>query len=83
MSQNVFNFCLVSVRALLREYSWQHVSIIYDEDEIFYLVAGPSMIHDFEKDSEFPDSNPVPFKRTKAWNPRDTLTMASKHARGQ
>ncbi|XP_053378037.1 atrial natriuretic peptide receptor 1-like [Mercenaria mercenaria] len=71
----------VSVRALLREYDWRHVSIIYDEDEIFYLVAGPSMVHDFEMDSEFPDSNPVPFKRTKDWSPPDTLNKASRHAR--
>lgn len=71
------------MRALLREYRWRHVSIIYDEDEIFYLVAGPSMVNDFEKDAEFPDSYPVPFKRKRSWNPQDTLKLASRHARGQ
>lgn len=72
----------MSVRALLKKYRWEHVSIIYDEDEIFYLMAGPSMVNDFEMDSEFPDSNAVPFRRSKDWDPTDTLIIASRHARG-
>ena len=72
----------MSVRALLDKYGWFHVSIIYDTDEIFYRVAGPSMVSDIEEDPAFPDPHPVPFERLTDWNPGQTLQTASDHARG-
>lgn len=73
----------VSVRALLKEFNWKHVSIIYDEDEVFYLNAGPSMVTDFEEDPQFPASHPVPFRSTKSWVPENILKEASNYARGK
>ena len=73
----------MSVRALLKEFNWKHVSIIYDMDEIFYLNSGPSMVEDFEEDPLFPASHAVPFHRTKDWIPENTLKDASEHARGK
>ena len=73
----------VSVRALLKVYKWEHVSIIYDILEVFYREAGPSMITDFEEDLDFPLAYPVPFNRSNDWSPRDVLIDASRHARGK
>lgn len=73
----------MSVRALLKEFNWKHVSIIYDEDEIFYLNAGPSMVEDFDVDPLFPDSHAVPFRRTENWVPENTLKNAANYARGE
>ena len=72
----------VSVRALLSTYNWAHVSIIYDEFEVFYREAAPSMVSDFELDEDFPMAYPVPFKSNHRWNPKELLVAASKHARG-
>ena len=73
----------VSVRALLKVYNWEHVSIIYDVWEVFYREAGPSMTLDFEEDEDFPPAYPVPFNQMHQWNAEDVLTDASKHARGR
>ncbi|KAH3893921.1 hypothetical protein DPMN_018073 [Dreissena polymorpha] len=72
----------VSVRALLKEYGWRHVAVIYDEQEVFYKNAGPSMIEDFKHDPDFPDPYELKFNRTDNWLPEETMEDASAHARG-
>ena len=73
----------VSVRALLSDWKWRHVSMIYDEHEVFYQRMAPAMISDFLGDDDFPALHPVKFNRSQPWDPTDLLIDASAHARGR
>ncbi|XP_060079814.1 atrial natriuretic peptide receptor 1-like [Ylistrum balloti] len=70
-----------SIMGLMREYSWQHIAVIYDVDYIFFELAGGNLVRDFHNDASFPRPLDLQFQASKLADPGSLLIEASKEAR--
>ena len=66
---------------MMREYKWRHTAILYDQDYVFFNLAGSNLALDFKDMSDIPRPLDIPFKAKKLSDPGALLQDASKQAR--
>ncbi|KAK3085674.1 hypothetical protein FSP39_006966 [Pinctada imbricata] len=70
-----------SIRSMMEKYKWRHVSILYDQDYVFFNLAGSNLALDFKAMSDIPRPLDLPFKATKLADTKSLLREASKYSR--
>lgn len=66
---------------ILNEYSWSHLAILYDQDYVFFNLAGSQLAIDLKGIESLPRPVDIPFSATKLKDPGSLLQEASQFAR--
>lgn len=66
---------------ILKEYSWSHIAILYDQDYVFFNLAGGQLAIDLKGIESLPRPLDIPFSATKLKDPGILLQEASQYAR--
>ncbi|XP_062586842.1 atrial natriuretic peptide receptor 1-like, partial [Saccostrea cucullata] len=70
-----------SMVEILKEYSWSHLAILYDQDYVFFNLAGSQLAIDLKGIESLPRPVDIPFSATKLKDPGSLLLEASQFAR--
>ncbi|XP_022336489.2 atrial natriuretic peptide receptor 1-like [Crassostrea virginica] len=70
-----------SMVEILKEYSWSHLAILYDQDYVFFNLAGSQLAIDLKGIESLPRPVDIPFSATKLKDPGSLLQEASQFAR--
>lgn len=70
-----------SMVEILKEYSWSHIAILYDQDYVFFNLAGGQLAIDLKGIESLPRPLDIPFSATKLKDPGILLQEASQYAR--
>lgn len=76
-----FNLFSDSMVEILKEYSWSHIAILYDQDYVFFNLAGGQLAIDLKGIESLPRPLDIPFSATKLKDPGILLKEASQYAR--